>query len=84
MIEFYLPVGLQNDRFCEYRSLLARAYKLRAMNENSIKEFIDSLDIPRTVGLMYGDVTSEIRVIQVCDVCYPVNYAAVVMPLGVV
>lgn len=84
MIEFYLPVGLRNDRFCEYRSLLSRAYKLRAMNEDSIEAFINSLDIPRTVGLIYGDVTSEVRVIQMRDVCYPVNYAAVVMPLGVV
>lgn len=84
MIEFYLPIGLRYDRFCEYRSLLSRAYKLRDMNEESIKAFICSMDVPRTVGLIYGDVTTEIRVIQFYGECFPINYAAVVLPLGAV
>ena len=82
MIEFYLPVSLRYDRFCEYRSLLSCSYKLRAMNEDSIKAFICLLDIPRTVGLVYSDVTTEIRVIQLYDLCYPVDYAAVVPPVA--
>ena len=34
------------------------------------------------MGLVYSDVTTEIRVIQLYDLCYPVDNAAVVPPVA--